>query len=167
MRKRKGRTLTFVTKREAEGVALAKERIAKGTKVYADEASHWDDLEATFPDVGQINYSEPYSADGCNTNQAESYFAHLRRMVSGQHHFVSPRYLYQYATEAAWKEDYRRLDRPWSAWATAAGEATTCSRLGTAAGTLETGRASRAVRFRSSASVALKRRGYGRTSARP
>ena len=38
------------------------------------------------------------------------YFARLRRMVSGQHHFVSPAYLYQYATEAAWKEDHRRLD---------------------------------------------------------
>lgn len=30
-------------------------------------------------------------------------------MVSGQHHFVTARYLYQYTTEAAWKEDHRRL----------------------------------------------------------
>ena len=43
MRQRKGRTLTFVAKREAEGVALAETRVAKGTKVYADEATHWDD----------------------------------------------------------------------------------------------------------------------------
>jgi len=31
-------------------------------------------------------------------------------MVDGQHHHVSPRYLYQYATHAAWLEDHRRLD---------------------------------------------------------
>ena len=31
-------------------------------------------------------------------------------MVEGQHHHVSPQYLHQYASEAAWKEDHRRLD---------------------------------------------------------
>ena len=108
MRQRKGRTLTFVAKREAEGVALAKAYVAAGSKVYADEAGHWDDLNATFPDMGRINHTEAYLADGANTNQAESYFARLRRMVSGQHHFVTARYLYQYAAEAAWKEDNRR-----------------------------------------------------------
>jgi len=43
------------------------------------------------------------------SNQVESYFARLRRMIDWQHHGVSPRYLYQYANEAAWKEDFRRL----------------------------------------------------------
>ena len=31
-------------------------------------------------------------------------------MVDGQHHHVSPQYLYQYANHAAWLEDHRRLD---------------------------------------------------------
>jgi hypothetical protein len=31
-------------------------------------------------------------------------------MVSGQHHFVTPDYLYQYANHAAWLEDHRRDD---------------------------------------------------------
>ena len=109
MRERNGRTLTRVVRREAEGVALVEAHVAKGAKVYADEATHWDELEASFPDAGRINHTEAYSADGANTNQAESYFARLRRMVAGQHHFVSARYLAQYATEAAWKEDNRRL----------------------------------------------------------
>lgn len=43
------------------------------------------------------------------TSRAESFFSRLRRMVSGQHHRVSARYLHQYACEAAWKEDNRRL----------------------------------------------------------
>jgi hypothetical protein len=109
MREREGRTLTFVAKREAEGVKLAEQHIARGSKVYADEAAHWDDLEAACPNAGHINHSVAYSADDANTNQAESYFSRLRRMVSGQHHFVSAHYLHQYATEAAWKEDHRRL----------------------------------------------------------
>lgn len=109
MRQRKSRTLTFVAKREAEGVKLAKQYVAHGSKVYADEATHWDELEAKFPDAGRINHSLAYSADGANTNQAESFFARLRRMVAGQHHFVTARYLHQYAAEAAWKEDNRRL----------------------------------------------------------
>ncbi|PHR54714.1 MAG: IS1595 family transposase, partial [Robiginitomaculum sp.] len=29
-------------------------------------------------------------------------------MVSGQHHWVSPKYLQQYAEHAAWLEDHRR-----------------------------------------------------------
>ena len=48
--------------------------------------------------------------DGACTNQAESFLAHLRRMVDGLHHDVSPQYLYQYANHAAWLEDHRRLD---------------------------------------------------------
>ncbi len=111
MRERLGRTLTFAAKREAEGVKLAETHVAKGTKVYADEAPHWDELEASFPDPGRVNHSEAYSADGANTNQAESYFARHRRMVNGQHHFSTARYLHQNAAEAAWKEDFRRLGR--------------------------------------------------------
>ncbi len=109
LRERGGRTLTFVVKREAEGVALAKAHVDAGSKVYADDALHWDELHGHFPEAGRINHSEAYSDDGCNTNAVESYFARLRRMIGGQHHHVSPRYLHQYANEAAWKEDHRRL----------------------------------------------------------
>ena len=38
-----------------------------------------------------------------------SFLVRQRRMVMGQHHLVSPQYLYQFAAEAAWKEDHRRL----------------------------------------------------------
>jgi ISXO2 transposase-like protein len=58
----------------------------------------------------RVNHTEAYSDNGICTNQVESYFSRLRRMVEGQHHHVSPQYLHQYAGEAAWKEDHRRLD---------------------------------------------------------
>jgi len=78
-----------------------------GTIVNADEASHWDVLNAFFP-TERINHSEAYSLDGIHTNGVESYFSRLRRMVGGQHHHVSPKYLNAYAAHAAWLEDHRR-----------------------------------------------------------
>ena len=39
---------------------------------------------------------------------ADLAFSRLRRAVTGQHHHVSKQHLYQYANEAAWREDHRR-----------------------------------------------------------
>lgn len=107
IRERKGRTLTFVRKQEHEGVAIAKKRVERGTIINADEAPHWDTLNAFFP-VERINHSEAYSVNGIHTNFVESYFSRLRKMVAGQHHWVSPQHLHQYAAHAAWLEDHRR-----------------------------------------------------------
>lgn len=116
LRERKGRTRTFVTNSEAEGVDIAKKIVSRMAVVYADEASHWDHLHAGWI-VGRINHSEAYSADGANTNAVESYFSRLRRMVTGQHHGVSPKYLHQYSAHAAWLEDHRRRDNGTNAYA--------------------------------------------------
>ncbi|MGH2812348.1 MAG: transposase, partial [Actinomycetota bacterium] len=108
LRERGGRTLSFVRHREAEGVQIARARMVANAKLFADEATHWDVLEAQF-DTGRINHSLSYSdGHGKHTNWVESYFSRLRRMVGGQHHFVSHKYLYQYANHAAWLEDHRR-----------------------------------------------------------
>ena len=45
--------------------------------------------------------------DGACTNQAESYFARLRRSEIGVHHRIRV-HLGQYAAEMAWREDTRR-----------------------------------------------------------
>lgn len=109
MREREGRTLPFVAKDEGEGVALANEHVCRMSTMSADEASHWDLLHAGW-NVDRVNHSECYSDHGKHTNMAESYFSRLHRMVAGQHHHVSPQYLYQYANHAAWLEDNRRSD---------------------------------------------------------
>lgn len=109
LRERGGRTLPFVCKVEGEGVEIAKRVVDRLAIIHADEASHWDALHAGWKTM-RINHSQSYSDGvGC-TNQAESYFSRLRRMVTGQHHGVSPKHLSQYAHEAAWKEDHRRMD---------------------------------------------------------
>lgn len=117
LRQRGGRTLSFVRKTEAEGVPIARARMVANAKLFADEASHWDVLEMDY-ETGRINHSEAYSDfNGKHTNQVESYFSRLRRMVGGQHHHVSYRYLYQYANHAAWLEDHRRRSNGGNAFA--------------------------------------------------
>jgi len=109
LRERLGRTLTFAVRDEAEGVALARKHVDPEASVFADEAVHWDELHAIFPNTGRINHSMAYADGDDHTNWVEGYFSRLRRMVDGQHHHVSARYLAQYAQEAALKEDHRRL----------------------------------------------------------
>jgi transposase-like protein len=108
LRQRGGRTLPFVVRSEHEGVDIAKRVVCAEAALFADEAAHLDALHAGWK-TGRINHSEAYSLNGVCTNQVESYFSRLRRMVDGQHHKISPHYLHQYAHEAAWKEDHRRL----------------------------------------------------------
>ncbi|KIT16731.1 IS1595 family transposase [Jannaschia aquimarina] len=108
-RERGGRTLPFVTRSEAAGVALAAENVDSMATLSADEASHWDHLHGAW-NVDRVNHSLCFSDNGLNTNLVESFFSRLRRMVLGQHHQVSPQYLHQYANHAAWLEDNRRVD---------------------------------------------------------
>lgn len=117
LRQRSGRTLSFVRMSEADGVEIARARMIAGAKLFADEATHWDALEMQF-DSTRINHSLSYSdGHGKHTNWVESYFSRLRRMVRGQHHFVSHKYLYQYANHAAWLEDHRRRSNGGNAFA--------------------------------------------------
>jgi transposase-like protein len=106
LRQRGGRTLTRTFLREAEGVDFARERIAPGSVISADEVAHWDLLGSAF-DMRRINHSDAYSRDGAHTNHAESYFSRLRRMIRGQHHRVEGKHLGAYAVHAAWLEDHR------------------------------------------------------------
>ena len=108
-RERIGRTLPIVTMTEAEGVELAARHVDRMATMSADEASHWDMLHGAW-NVDRVNHSLVYSDHGKHTNMVESYFSRLRRMVQGQHHHVSPKYLHQYANQAAWLEDNRRKD---------------------------------------------------------
>jgi hypothetical protein len=109
LRERGGRTLPFVRRVESDGVELARGLVEEGSTIIADEARHWDTLEWDYKSQ-RINHSEAYSHDGAHTNWVESYFARLRKMIGGQHHFVSAKYLYQYAEHCAWIEDHRNTD---------------------------------------------------------
>lgn len=108
IRERTGTTQTQVFKAEEQGVAAVVATVKEGSTVYADEATHWDELHARFL-TKRINHSEAYSHDGANTNMAESFFSRLRRAEIGIHHQFAGKYLDSYAAEMAWREDHRRL----------------------------------------------------------
>ncbi len=107
-RERNGETLTHVAKSEAEGVPFVLGAVAHGATIHADEASHWDSLEARFL-TKRVNHSVEYANAESNTNMAESFFSRLRRAEIGTHHHIAGRYLAAYATEMAWREDNRRV----------------------------------------------------------
>lgn len=105
------RTLSFVIGREnqADIGTLASRFIAPGTVIAADESSAYDLLHGHFP-MRRVNHQCEYRADdGTTNNQAESYFSRFRRMEIGQTHKFGNRYLANYANEAAYREDTRRL----------------------------------------------------------
>ena len=58
-----------------------------------------------------VNHSIEFSTDeGVNNNQAESFFSRMRRMVVGQLHRITPKYMLDYVTEVGWREDVRRIN---------------------------------------------------------
>ena len=103
--------MPFVIGREnqADVGTLAQRFIAPGTLISADESDAYDLLHAHFP-MRRVNHQVEYRADdGTTSNQAESYFSRFRRMEIGQTHKFGLRYLANYANEAAYREDTRRL----------------------------------------------------------
>jgi len=107
-RERGGRAMPWVVEREADGVRFVRQHVASGTEVHADEAAGWNILHASYP-MKRVNHSVEYlSEDGACTNQAESFFARLRRSEMGVHHRISGQLLQAYADECAWRENHRR-----------------------------------------------------------
>ncbi len=107
-RERGGQSLTVVERSEARGGEIVAANIHHMSTVHADEASHWDALHGQF-ETHRINHTVSYSDGEACTNQAESFFSRLRRMEIGTHHHIAGPYLDQYAGEASWREDNRRV----------------------------------------------------------
>lgn len=105
---------------EMLGTAIAK---AGGFAVDPHEEREFEFGEHKSRSLVSVRGEDVYvfhAAHGGNTNMVESYFSRLRRMVNGQHHGVSPKYLHQYSAHAAWLEDHRRRSNGENAFATVA-----------------------------------------------
>lgn len=109
MRERGGRSLPFIVANEGDAVPYVRDHVGTLATIYADEGTGWDALHAGW-DTRRVNHSVAFMDEGVCTNQAESYFSRLRRMETGTHHHIAGPYLHQYANEAAWREDHRRVD---------------------------------------------------------
>lgn len=105
------RTLVFITHSEnpKDATEIALEWIEPNSTVWTDEHPAYGSFAAYF-DHATVNHSMEFSTDaGVNNNQAESFFMRCRRLVIGQIHRLTPKYMYDYAQEMAWREDVRHL----------------------------------------------------------
>jgi len=109
MREQNGKSLPFIVRTEGDAVPYVRDHVGTLATIHADEGSGWDALHAGW-ETKRVNHSIQFMDEGVCTNQAESYFSRLRRMEVGTHHHIAGPYLHQYAREASWREDNRRVD---------------------------------------------------------
>lgn len=88
---------------------FARQFLSTSSHLVTDEDPSYAKLGKSFASHHTIKHSEAFSKDGINQNQAESFNARLRRSLEGTYLNVSRKYLHEYACEAAWREDTRRL----------------------------------------------------------
>ena len=108
-RERGGIARTWIVPKEGAAVPMIRANVASGSTVHADENGEWNVLHASYP-MKRVNHSEEFKNEetGACTNQAESFFARLRRAEFGIHHRISGHLLEAYARECAWRENHRR-----------------------------------------------------------
>lgn len=90
---------------------LVKKFVERASTIRSDELSAYGNLKLMGYIHETVNHSEEFSnPQGFNQNQAESYFSRMRRAAIGIYHRITPKYMLDYATEIAWREDVRRTD---------------------------------------------------------
>jgi transposase-like protein len=99
------RVLTSVVRTEtAEAVReIATAYIVPHTTIFADEHAAYDALAGWF-DLKRVNHKRAYRSDGGeNINLCENMFARFRRLLVGQTHKLTPKYLANYASETCYR----------------------------------------------------------------
>lgn len=91
-------------------MTLAKRFISAESSIMSDEDPAYSDFKKHFAKHEAVAHSKAYSLPGgISNNLAESFNARTRRLLEGIYLNVSSKYLTDYAAEAAWREDVRRL----------------------------------------------------------
>jgi transposase-like protein len=88
---------------------VAFERASKKSYLMTDETPVYQKIGEEFSGHGTVNHSAEEYARGTfwYTNNAEAFFALLKRAVYGQFHHISERHLFRYLAEADFKWNYR------------------------------------------------------------
>lgn len=111
----KGATRTVVAVCRSENnvdvEALIRKHVAVPSTIRTDEMPSYSNVKLMGYTHQVVNHSVEFSTDeGYNENQAESYFSRMRRACIGIYHRITPKYMLDYASETAWREDVRRKD---------------------------------------------------------
>lgn len=104
-RERGGKSVGFVGKRESDALDFLRTHIAPGSTLYADQARAWDSLKELY-EMLRVNHREAFVLpDGASTNNAESFFARVRKLALGVHGRISGPHLPLYVAEMVWRAD--------------------------------------------------------------
>ncbi len=101
--------VALVKEENTQDILHLTQRLVKpSSTIHADENPAYDCLTFYY-DLWRVNHSQEYrSIDGITNNLAESFFARLRRAITGIYHKMNNKYLMFYANEIVWREDNRR-----------------------------------------------------------
>ena len=89
-------------------VPFVRKNVKAGSTLHTDENPAYIPLGGSF-NHRSVNHGTEFQTDeGVDNNQAESFFTRFRRMCFGQLHRMTPKYLVDYASEVAWREDTRK-----------------------------------------------------------
>src|SRR5580698_8583140 len=93
------------TEEQVDTEALAVEFCDPVSSVITDSHVSYNTLGAYFDTHDVVNHgSEFQTADGKNTNMAESFFARLRQAQAGAWHRMSVQHLRLYGWDMAWRQ---------------------------------------------------------------
>jgi len=108
MKQRGGRTVPFVGKKESDALDTIIKTVDTNAIIQADESRAWDSLLRLY-DMMRIKHDYAFSANMACTNNAESFFAQMRKAQNGTFHQISGEKMNLYACEIAWKRDHTEL----------------------------------------------------------
>lgn len=83
--------------------------IHKETTVYTDEYGVYVNLKAFFPHESVQHGVGKYVVGDAHTNSIENYWSHLKRMIIGIHHHVSPKHLQLYVDSQSFRYNTREI----------------------------------------------------------
>ncbi len=86
------------------------EKVKLGAKVYTDEATVYQALQAWYKHEAVNHSAGEYVRQQAHTNGIESFWSMLKRAHKGVYHKFSPKHLHRYIAEFAGRHNIRRAD---------------------------------------------------------
>ena len=108
LRERYGKSRCVLVDHESKMPDVLPTILDKDAMVISDSFSGSGKIAARFRSF-RINHSKRYADGWVSTNHAESFFSRLRRVELGTHHKIAGPYTLNYANDACWREDNRRV----------------------------------------------------------
>jgi transposase-like protein len=97
-----------VDKSKKNALAQAvKDHVEKGTNVYTDEASAYQNLSQAGMEHQFVNHAEKYVDGKVHTNGLENFWSLLKRGINGTYVSVEPFHLFRYVDEQAFRYNNR------------------------------------------------------------